>query len=129
MKLRTTHITHKGRELADAIGRTDQEARLVCSAIARAATTAQRIAEELCNGPHWVNAPIPQPEYGRRMDRWQAQLEARDAKLEARIGELVKLLGPGYGVILNGDPRGCVVKLTTPDARSNDFGREGVCVQ
>lgn len=32
------------------------------------------------------------------------------------------------GVILGGDPRGCVVKLVWHDGETNDFGKEGWCV-
>lgn len=48
-------------------------------------------------------------------------------RLRKRIIECAKRLGAN-GVILEGDPRGCTVKLTWPDGETNDFGKEGWCV-
>lgn len=50
----------------------------------------------------------------------------REAQTEARVGALCAKheLTP----IFNGDPRGAVLKLKVPSGRTNDWGREGVCV-
>lgn len=124
---RTYTVTSKGRALADKIGTTDAQ---TCSRICRAAKTYERVQESLCNGPHWAGDPnIPMDRYSKMMDRWQARTEKEDKRLETLLARLVGLLGPGYGAVLSGDPRGCVVKVKCPDGRTDDWGREGICVE
>jgi hypothetical protein len=49
-----------------------------------------------------------------------------NCRTEARLAAIVKPLG--IEPIFNGDPRGCVVKLRVPSGKTNDWGREGICV-
>jgi predicted RNA-binding Zn-ribbon protein involved in translation (DUF1610 family) len=48
------------------------------------------------------------------------------ARCRSKIETIAKSLCAG--VVFSGDPRGCTVKLTFPDAATNDFGKEGWCV-
>ena len=50
----------------------------------------------------------------------------REARIEARVRALCQR--HGLTPIFNGDPRGAVLKLRVPSGRTNDGGREGVCV-
>jgi len=50
----------------------------------------------------------------------------REARIEARVRALCQR--HGLTPIFNGDPRGAVLKLAVPGGRTNDGGREGVCV-
>lgn len=34
----------------------------------------------------------------------------------------------GYRAVMQGDPRGCVVKVAVPSGYTNDGGREGICI-
>ena len=52
--------------------------------------------------------------------------QARRDNAGARINEDLKELGAS--VAWCGDPRGCVVKLRVKSGRTNDWGREGICV-
>ena len=49
---------------------------------------------------------------------------------EARIEARVRALCQRHGLtpIFQGDPRGAILKLKVPSGRTNDGGREGVCV-
>lgn len=47
---------------------------------------------------------------------------------ERRITERVKALGPGFGVMFSGDPRGATVKILLPSGYSDSWGGEGFCV-
>ena len=49
-----------------------------------------------------------------------------DERNDARIRALVESVG--CGVVLSGDPRGAVVKVTVPSGRTNDWGQIGICV-
>lgn len=54
---------------------------------------------------------------------------ARIGQLEKRIKAEIRALGPGWGVQLGGDARGCTVKLKVPSGYGNDWGGEGwLCV-
>lgn len=50
----------------------------------------------------------------------------REAQTEARV--LALCAKHGLTPIFNGDPRGAVLKIKVPSGRTNDGGREGVCV-
>ena len=110
------NVTERGKKLAAALGVTDAE---TCSLIARAAVTYQRLEIEACNGDH-------RKRFGD-FDGWKSWLDKQRRDVGRRLVRLVAKLGDGYGVLLGGDPRGCVVKVTTPDKRANDIGREGIC--
>ena len=49
---------------------------------------------------------------------------------EAQIEQRVRAVCAAHGLvpIFDGDPRGAVLKLQVPSGRTNDWGREGVCV-
>ena len=51
---------------------------------------------------------------------------AHEARFEARVRALCQR--HGLTPIFDGDPRGAVLKLKVPSGRTNDGGREGVCV-
>ena len=98
-------------------------ARLLC----RHGKTYSRIQVAICNGTEWMLSETQ--ESHRERQAWhEAWTAKREAQLEKRIKGIVAGLGAGFGVILGGDPRGCVVKITVPSGKTNDFGREGICV-
>lgn len=92
-------------------------AELLC----RHGKTYARIQEGNCNGPGDFASAA-------QIDRWQAAFEKREAQLEARIKAIVAELGPGFGVVLSGDPRGVTVKVVVPSGKTDDWGKEGICV-
>jgi hypothetical protein len=122
--------TNKGRELAfklaPAIG-TTRAITETCSLICRHATTHHRLQEQACNGYQTYDGSWDEAASNRA--------DAREEKIEARIRSLVQDLpatddGP-FGVVFQGDPRGCTVKITAPGEWSSlydDWGNEGVCV-
>ncbi len=57
----------------------------------------------------------------------QAEEDAAD-KAEARITDLVKERGPGWGVAFQRDPRGCAVRILRPDDRKGEEHDDGVRV-
>ena len=119
--MQTKHgITTPGRKLYDALrdslsndyrdGLYTERLR-ICSQIARAAKTYHRRQEEACSY-EWACG-----------DKWDRD----EARLEKRIAALVAELGEGFGVVLEGDPRGACVFITTPDKRTDDWGQRGIC--
>jgi hypothetical protein len=123
----TTYITNKGRELAEALapslGYTRQIAR-TCSGICRLAATYKRLQENACNG------------YQDWQGNWDEAATKRAEKKESRIEEHIKTLclelptidGKHIEPVFGGDPRGATIKLKMPDGRTDDWGREGICV-
>ena len=53
--------------------------------------------------------------------------ENHDAKCEARITRLAVSIGC-KGVVFQGDPRGCTVRLVSPDGYESYSGADGICV-
>lgn len=79
-----------------------------CYRIMRYAATCQRLAETACN-------------------RELSVQEIR--KDENCMAEIIAILAPqDCAANFQGDPRGCVVKITVPDGYTNDWGKEGICV-
>jgi hypothetical protein len=96
------------------------------------AATLQRLAEAQCNGD-WPadNGERPTVQCTECMGGWVPSVLRKglcpDCRTSARVKALVQAL-PGFGVILSGDPRGAVVKVTVPSGRTNDWGQNGICV-
>jgi hypothetical protein len=107
-------VTNKGRELADKLGRYTGWTFGIsetCSLICRHATTYNRIQELWCNEA--------------MSDKATARLEAKEARLEARIDSLVRDLPDGEVHVMgsdelvrmspkarfDGDPRGYTVRI------------------
>ena len=91
----------------------------------RHARTYSRIQEAVCNGVEWLTYDTNES-FGKRQDRHEKWCEKRDQQLEKRIRAIAS--GLGFGVIFDGDPRGCTVKLTVPSGYTNDWGKAGLCV-
>lgn len=53
-----------------------------------------------------------------------AQVKALIDALNATRGEDQAV----FKAIMQGDPRGCVLKTAVPSGRTNDWGREGICI-
>lgn len=91
--------------------------------IMRHATTLHRIAEAECNGTFPANHD------------WSAADEDRpcpclQCKADRSATQSIRNLTKPYGVepIFSGDPRGAVVKLKVTSGKTDDWGREGICV-
>jgi len=111
--------------------------------IMRHAATLHRLAELQCSSEAYDRDRIPCPQdkvpyihggclceaSGNKDGDVHGDVPRGDVK-EARLQHrLVKELEP-YGItpVFQGDPRGAVVKLKVPSGKTNDWGREGVCV-
>ena len=96
----------------------------VCARLARCAVTVDRLAVEECNGPTWADSPAFT---GAAVERWQANLDKRQAAAGKRFGRLVNDLRAAVaaadpdgvnkyvgGWSVGGDPRGytAVVDVT-----------------
>lgn len=93
----------------------------------RHGTTYARIQEAICNGVEW-NRYDTNESFQKRQNRHEKWTEKREQQLEKRIKEIVAGLGEGFGVIFQGDPRGSTVKITVPSGKTDDWGKEGICV-
>jgi len=81
--------------------------RALCHRLMVLASRAHRLAEDRCN-------------YGLD-DEQEREDEANDSEAT----ELVSGFGEGFGLHIQGDPRGVVFKLIVPSGRGYDFGNEG----
>jgi hypothetical protein len=61
----------------------------VCGLLARTAVTIQRLTEEECNGPTWVDRPYATSE---RLEKWGEDLQRRMDRAEVRFGKQVATL-------------------------------------
>jgi hypothetical protein len=106
-------------------------------ALLRYSQTLHRLAEAQCNGDWPADNGDRKVEYcggGEKAgcgSMWAPSTLKGKGKLcpDCRTTALVHAILPaGFGAIFAGDPRGCVFKLTVPSGRTNDGGREGICV-
>ena len=120
----------------------------VARSLLRVGATLQRIAELRCSSEAADRDRVPCPggaetclcrDYGSYEDQPRSSASVgdgrhgtvprytvREARIEARVWALCQ--HHGLTPIFNGDPRGAVLKLKVPSGRTNDGGREGVCV-
>ena len=84
----------------------------LCQKLMNLGATASRIAVTMCNR-----------ELTKHEQRTWERLPER---IEAALAEFD--ISPVNGFKLGGDPRGCTLKLILPSRRTNDWGREGICV-
>ena len=93
----------------------------VADLLCRHGKTYARLQEANCNGPGDLasNATI---------ERFYARLERRESNLEDLIRRKCQELGPLFSPIFGGDPRGATIKIKVPSGRTNDWGKEGICV-
>ena len=117
-------------------------------ALMRAGATLHRIAELACNSEAADRDRVACPggaetclcrEYGSYEDQPRSSSSVGEGRhgtvprymvQESRIEARVEALCQRHGLtpIFDGDPRGAVLKLKVPSGRTNDGGREGVCV-
>lgn len=105
----------------------------------RHSSTIQRLAEASCNGDYpadnGTRPTVECPECGTywhpasfkraRINGSEPRKVCPDCQTETRVKSL---LPQGFTAIFGGDPRGCCLKITVPSGRTNDGGREGICV-
>lgn len=95
--------------------------------VLRYGTTYGRIQETACNSPeHWSNDAAVNKQIAAN---WQEMLDRNEKKAE-RIEAKLTALCAKYGIkpIFQGDPRGNTIKLQVPSGKTDDWGREGICV-
>ena len=123
-------ITGKGRVLADNAHVGDNRVVLeTCSRICRAAASYLRVQEDVCNGHPANSSPtLPIETVHRLQKAWEKQTNKRNEQLSKLIAKLALTLPGAKGVNLGGDPRGCTVEIVFHDGRSNNWGRDAICV-
>jgi len=96
----------------------------------RYAATLDRLAVALCNGDYPCDNGERKTKLCPRCGLGYAPNSFRYGVCpDCRTAELVRTVLPaGFTPIIGGDPRGCVLKLQVPSGKTNDWGREGICV-
>lgn len=101
----------------------------------RLSATLTRLAEAQCNGDWPANNGEKETKecedcglywHPSAFKRYFGETLCVNCRNEKRLAAIVEPLG--ITPIFNGDPRGCVVKLKVPSGKTNDWGREGICV-
>lgn len=89
-------------------------------ALRKLGRAAKRVAESRCNGIERYDATAK-----RRLASWTDEDEGRANRADGRTLAKAEVVAKRYGatVHLQGDPRGCVLKLTLASGRSNSFDR------
>jgi hypothetical protein len=103
----------------------------VIRGLMRAGTTLHRLAEAACNGD-WPadNGERKVEECPKCQGLWVPSTIKSNGCPDCRAEAVVSALCAPHGLtpIFNGDPRGAVLKVKVPSGRTNDGGREGICV-
>lgn len=146
--MRTTKERNEFLEIAASEGLPGSTARKLM----RYSTTLQRLAEAECNGDDWrdehgprhyVNISEPGPMVTKcgenlvtaentpakvRSSKYWGRVTCSSCR-SVRLEEIARRTVPaGFTVLTQGDPRGAVLKIKVPSGRTNDWGREGICV-
>jgi hypothetical protein len=112
--------------------RAESVPRNVSEAVMRIATTLTRLAEAQCNGDFPAdNGERPTKQCPTCKQGWHPSFFVKDGNCrECRLIAALKAHLAPYKIdpVVNGDPRGAVVKLKVPSGKTNDWGREGICV-
>ena len=101
-----------------------EEPERLARTLRRLAARHHRNQERRCNGDYPFNGDLECP-CGDMVHRLTGGL-CDDCRNEAAITAACKPWG--IVPIFGGDPRGCTVKLKVPSGRTDDWGREGLCV-
>lgn len=104
-----------------------QNAKKAARLLMRHGKTYAGIQEAVCNGAEWMGGDTDES-WKKRQNQHEAWTTKREDQLEKRIKAIVAELGSGFGVIFNGDPRGCTIKVTVPSGKTNDLASEGIYV-
>lgn len=103
----------------------------------RYATTLERLAVAQCNGAwpadNGERATVVCPNcascFAPSSLRRSSETKGLKICQDCRTAELIRACLPeGYHPIINGDPRGAVLKIGVPSGKTNDWGREGIYV-
>lgn len=103
----------------------------VARVLMREATTLHRLAEASCNGDWPADNGQRKVEPCKRCEGLWVRSVLKKGGLcpDCRAEDRVRAILPeGFAAVFQGDPRGAVFKLKVPSGRTNDGGREGVCV-
>ena len=104
-----------------------------CRTLLGAAGKLHRLAEAMCNGD-WPcdNGERPTKECTECGLGYAPEAMRRgvcpECRTQTRIKAFVTGLGAGFEAIVNGDPRGAVLKIKVPSGNTDDWGKEGICV-
>jgi hypothetical protein len=79
----------------------------ICRRLISLCTRSHRLAEINCN------------------QGWTDDEEREDSLIDTKAQQTVERLGPGFNLIIQGDPRGAIFKLQVPSNTGYDFGNEG----
>jgi hypothetical protein len=104
----------------------------VARLLLRHSNTLQRLAVAQCNGD-WPadNGERKTVECEGCGSCWHPSVMKGTPKRcpDCRTTARVKAILPeGFTAIMNGDPRGAVLKIAVPSGNTDDWGREGICV-
>lgn len=100
-------------------------------ALLRAATILDRLAVAMCNGDWPADDGRRETIACVKCERhWHPSAIAQNGlcqncRTEARVRAV---LPAGFTPVFGGDPRGCVLKIAVPSGKTDDWGREGLCV-
>jgi hypothetical protein len=105
----------------------------ITNKLLRLGATLHRLAEAQCNGDYPADN-------GQRPVKFCTRCEAGfvpsvmdtngvcpDCRAQDRAKALIAQF-PGFNVTFGGDPRGCVLLVTTPNGKYNDWGQRGIVV-
>ena len=108
----------------------------VTRAILSKAATIQRLSEAECNGDYPCDNGERKVEFctdcgsgyvRTAMQKRGERLICRNCLTKERIAYLLST-HTGFKAVFQGDPRGACVKIAVPSGKTNDIGRDGICV-
>jgi hypothetical protein len=105
----------------------------IARAVMSKAATIQRLSEAECNGDYPCDNGERKVKFCARCESGYVPSSLNKAGVCPNCraqDQIAKTLTPfaGFKPNFQGDPRGACVKLSVPSGKTNDMGREGICV-
>ncbi len=97
-------------------------------------TRLDRLATAMCNGDYPCDNGQRKTKQCSKCDMGYAPESLNkygvcpECRSQYNVEQILGGVGSGFEAIFSGDPRGCVLKIKVPSGRTNDWGREGICV-
>jgi len=122
-----SRITFERYLIAEVEDKNIGHARHTAALLCRHGRTYARIQEAICSGVEWSQYDTNET-FNKRQARHEKWTEKREQQLEKRMREICAGLGAGFVPVFSGDPRGVTVKVQVPSGKTDDWGKEGICV-
>jgi hypothetical protein len=102
----------------------------ISALLIRHAKTHSRLQTAACNGDFPADNGVGETKLCECGCGWHPSSFRKGLCPDCRCEQIITkiCLENGLKPVFSGDPRGCTVKVVVPSGKTNDWGKEGICV-